>query len=205
MRSWAWSLITKSVEISRESVGEAQRTSWQKCWRWDTRIWSRTHCPLCPAWGPQATSRKFRRWRSTMHYQVRRWRSGAGGQVRRTLCWSLAASVFIVSLDTTLKPEDSSKNRALNLMRSGKLEAAGGYQFLRKVTMNLPYVMLLCCSSHLSTEQFTSMFPNVSTCVSFLFNFPGDSQQQLCSLSLLYICQPKSQWREMYCPDFLLQ
>ena len=57
-----------------------------------------------------------------MHYQVRRWRSGAGGQVRRTLCWSLAASVFIVSLDTTLKPEDGSKDRAFNLMRSGKLE-----------------------------------------------------------------------------------
>ena len=126
-----------------------------------------------------------------MHYQVRRWRSGAGGQVRRTLCWSLAASVFIVSLDTTLKPEDGSKDRAFHLMRSGKLEAAGGYQFLRK--KNLPDVMLLCCSSHLSTEQFSSMFPNVSTCVSLLFNFPGDSQQQLCSLSLLCICQPKSQ------------
>ena len=190
------SLITKSVEISRESVGEAQRTSWKKCCLWDARIRSRTHCLLCPLWGPQATSRKLRSWRSTMHYQVRRWRSGAGGQVRRTL-WSLVASVFIVSLDTTLKPEDGSKDRAFHLMRSGKLEAAGGYQFLRKVTMS--------CSSHLSTEQFTSMFPNVSTCVSLLFNFPGDSQQQLCSLSLLCICQPKSQWREMYCPDFLLQ
>ena len=85
---------------------------------------------------------------STMNYQVRRWRSGAGGQVRRTLCWSLAASVFIVSLDTT--PEDGSKNRALNLMRSGKLEAAGGYQFLRKVTMNLLDVR--CNVAHLSTE-----------------------------------------------------
>ena len=51
-------------------------------------------------------------------------------------------------------------------MRSGKLEAAGGYQFLRKVTMSFLNVMLLCCSSHLSTEQFSSMFPNVSTCVS---------------------------------------
>ena len=51
-------------------------------------------------------------------------RSGAGGQVRRTLCWSLAASVFIVCLDTTLKPEVGSKNRAFHLMRSGKLEAA---------------------------------------------------------------------------------
>ena len=71
-----------------------------------------------------------------MHYQVRRWRSGAGGQVRRTLCWSLVASVFIVSLDMTLIPEDGSKDRAFHLMRSGKLEAAGGYQFLRKVTMN---------------------------------------------------------------------
>ena len=127
-----------------------------------------------------------------MHYQVRRWRSGAGGQVRRTLCWSLAASVFIVSLDMTLIPEDGSKDRA-SLIRSGKLEAAGGYQFLGKVTMSLLNVMLLCCSSHLSTEQFSSMFPNVSTCVSLLFNFPGDSQQQLCSLSLLCICQPKSQ------------
>ena len=85
-----------------------------------------------------------------MHYQVRRWRSGARGQVRRTLCWSLAASVFIVSLDTTLKPEDGSKYRAFNLMRSGKLEAAGGYQFLRKVTMNLLDVR--CNVAHLSTE-----------------------------------------------------
>ena len=85
-----------------------------------------------------------------MHYQVRRWRSGAGGQVRRTLCWSLAASVFIVSLDTTLKPEDGSMNRAFNLIRSGKLEAAGGYQFLRKVTMNLLDVR--CNVAHLSTE-----------------------------------------------------
>ena len=84
-------------------------------------------------------------------------------------------------------------------MRSGKLEAAGGYQFLRKVTMSFLNVMLLCCSSHLSTEQFSSMFPNVSTCVSLLFNFPGDSQQQLCSLSLPCICQPKSQWNEMKC------
>ena len=31
--------------------------------------------------------------------------------------WSLAASVFIVSLDTTLKPEDGSKNRTLNALR----------------------------------------------------------------------------------------
>ena len=78
-------------------------------------------------------------------------RSGAGGQVRRTLCWSLAASVFIiVSLDMTLKPEDGSKDRAFNLMRSGKLEAAGGYQFLRKVTMNLLDVR--CNVAHLSTE-----------------------------------------------------
>ena len=46
------------------------------------------------------------------------------------------ASVFIVSLDMTLIPEDGSKDRAFHLMRSGKLEAAGGYQFLRKVTMN---------------------------------------------------------------------
>ena len=85
-----------------------------------------------------------------MHYQVRRWRSGAGGQVRRTLCWSLVASVFIVSLDMTLIPEDGSKDRAFHLMRSGKLEAAGGYQFLRKVTMNLLDVR--CNVAHLSTE-----------------------------------------------------
>ena len=124
-----------------------------------------------------------------MHYQVRRWRSGAGGQVRRTLCWSLAASVFIVSLDTTLKPEDGSKDRAFHLMHSRKLEAAGGYQFLGKVTMNLPDVMLLISAQSL---QFSSMFPNVQTCVSLVFNFHGDSQQQLCSLSLLCICQPKS-------------
>ena len=180
------SLITKSVEICRESVGEAQRTSWQKCWRWDARIWSRTHCLLCPLWGPQATSRKLWSWRSTMHYQVRKWRSGAGGQVRRTLCWSLAASVFIVSLDTTLKPEDGSMNRAFNLMRSGKLEAAGGYQFLGKVTMNLPDVMLLISAQSL---QFSSMFPNVQTWCSIfmvtvnsssaLFHFSASASQNL--------------------------
>ena len=54
--------------------------------------------------------------------------------------------------------------------------------------MSLLNVMLLCCSSHLSTEQFSSMFPNVSTCVSLLLNFPGDSQQQLCfSLTSLHL------------------
>ena len=58
--------------------------------------------------------------------------------------------MFIVSLDTTLKPEDGSKDRAFNLMRSGKLEAAGGYQFLRKVTINLLNVR--CNVAHLSTE-----------------------------------------------------
>ena len=56
-------------------------------------------------------------------------RSGGGGQEQEARSeehsgWSLAASVFIVCLDTTLKPEVGSKNRAFHLMRSGKLEAA---------------------------------------------------------------------------------
>ena len=46
-------------------------------------------------------------------------RSGGGGQEQEARSeehsgWSLAASVFIVSLDTTLKPEDGSMNRAFN-------------------------------------------------------------------------------------------
>ena len=183
------SLITKSVEISTEFVGKPEG------------LLGKNADAETPESDPEHTVRCVQRGGLRLllggsfggEGAQCITRPGGGGQEQEVRSeehsgWSLAASVFIVSLDTTLKPEDSSKNRALNLMRSGKLEAAGGYQFLRKVTMNLPYVMLLCCSSHLSTEQFTSMFPNVSTCVSLLLNFPGDSQQQLCfSLTSLHL------------------
>ena len=182
------SLIAKSVKISTEFVGKPEGLLGKNADA-ETQESDPEHTVRCVQLGD------FRLLLEVVEVKEHNALPGQEVEVRSEehSGWSLAASVFIVSLDTTLKPEDGSKNRAFHLMRSGKLEAAGGYQFLRKVTMNLPYVMLLCCSSHLSTEQFTSMFPNVSTCVSLLLNFPGDSQQQLCSLSLLCICQPKSQ------------
>ena len=65
--------------------------------------------------------------------------------------WSLAASVFIVCLDTTLKPEVGSKNRAFHLMRSGKLEAACCWRisvFKKKKSARCNVALLLLSSQH---------------------------------------------------------
>ena len=48
-------------------------------------------------------------------------RSRRSGQKNTLLKSRGLSTVFIVSLDMTLKPEDGSKDRAFNLMRSGKL------------------------------------------------------------------------------------
>ena len=136
------SLITKSVEISREFVGKPEGLL-------ETRHKNLIQNTLS-AVSSVGTSGYF----SEEVSELKEHNALPGQEVEvrseEHSGWSLAASVFIVSLDTTLKPEDSSKNRALNLMRSGKLEAAGGYQFLRKVTMNLLDVR--CNVAHLSTE-----------------------------------------------------
>ena len=122
------SLITKSVEISREFVGKPEGLL-------DTRHKNLIQNTLS-AVSSLGTSGYF-----SEVVEVKEHNALPGQEVEvrseEHSGWSLAASVFIVSLDTTLKPEDGSKDRAFNLMRSGKLEAAGGYQFLRKVTMNL--------------------------------------------------------------------
>ena len=135
------SLITKSVEISREFVGKPEGLL-------DTRHKNLIQNTLS-AVSSLGTSGYF-----SEVVEVKEHNALPGQEVEvrseEHSGWSLAASVFIVCLDTTLKPEVGSKNRAFHLMRSGKLEAAGGYQFLRKVTMNLLDVR--CNVAHLSTE-----------------------------------------------------